>query len=260
MKKKSKRKIKRGYCAKCGARKSVKGKKCCEVCLEKERNYQRKRRTNLKILGLCSCGKPLSDKNSTWCEDCKAKRREKYAKHSEECEKLGVCVRCGRETYFGMKQCEICNAEAITRKENWKNKNPEKAKMIEDKARAKMLEKALENGLCRICFSRKASEGYVTCLDCRVREKKRYIERRKGMETTETRKYMGLCRCGKPLMEGKKLCKDCYDEICRRAAKGRATLAEKRRIENEEREKRMIEYEKRKMEVQERNNEQTVGM
>ena len=66
-------------------------------------------------------------------------------------------------------------------------------------------------GLCRDCLKRDAVKGKF-CLECYLKAQRRNKKKREGDVIRSERVEYGLCYfCGKPVIEGKKTCPDCYD-------------------------------------------------
>lgn len=132
---------------------------------------------------------------------------------------LQVCVSCGQQdarTIIGRTRCYEC---FLKQKESSKKYRQTEKYKTKDKERYK---KDKENGMCIQCHKRKPDPGYATCSRCLARKKAYRMKRKlKTFDTTDAT-YCGLCwQCKKrPILEGKKLCENCYNIAVKNIKKG----------------------------------------
>lgn len=116
--------------------------------------------------GLCViCGKNRAIKGLVWRETCKEHNRQARSKIRKARIAGGMCVVCGkRPAAEGVLFCQECSAhhsEYFKKRRAW----------------------ARENGMCVMCFREDAIPGRTLCPKCRdmiARNKKAYLERKKG--------------------------------------------------------------------------------
>lgn len=75
----------KGLCVRCGSRKQAKGRKSCQICLDKEKVFMNNKIEKRKQAGLCvKCGNHKSEQGLFVCPTCREKNRvaaaKKYAK------------------------------------------------------------------------------------------------------------------------------------------------------------------------------------
>lgn len=97
-----------------------------EQIREYNREYQRRRRAELKALGLCAhCGRnPIEEGRRKLCAACRARENENARARREYLRGRGLCLDCGREKARpGHYWCEACQKRATER--NYKKTHPE---------------------------------------------------------------------------------------------------------------------------------------
>lgn len=151
------------------------------------------------------------------------KRRKQIERNKQSMEQYywykehGICVKCKEyEAVPNKVKCEVCllkESETAKKKiDNLTEEQKEERKALRREQERLRREKAKENGICTHCFKRKVVEGKNRCLDCIVKDKKRYIQKQKGKIIRSERKHYGLCYiCGKASMYNKTLCVECFE-------------------------------------------------
>lgn len=122
----------------------------------------------------------------------------------------GICVVCGKRMAEPNRvQCYKCLERDRKRKEELRKSGIDNREEV-NKSHRKLYAKRKELGICTRCGMRKATNGTV-CLDCFVKRKK---QRKKAtIERAEMPSY-GMCYfCGGSILEGKRVCKKCYDRL-----------------------------------------------
>lgn len=143
------------------------------------------------------------------------KRRYNYLKHQNR------CVWCGERDAYTMNGRALC-AECCEYRRALDCQRSEKRKAqiaAYQKERRIRLEEA---GLCIKCGKREPRPGLKSCDVC--------LEKYRGNNAKKPGKPLipGMCsRCrSKPVMEGRRLCEECYESVCRGLEKARAASAE----------------------------------
>lgn len=143
--------------------------------------------------------------------DMKAYRKDLY----DWCKEHGVCARCHRErAATGFTMCPEC----LERERKRKSKHPPYTAEQRDKRRLRKQDR-VKRGECPLCG--KPAKVGTLCLECYAKRRNRYQPKYKPD---------GEClRCHEPALEGKKLCRTCYDKSCKaleiaRAARGKNVL------------------------------------
>lgn len=224
------RKIK-GLCPDCGKERDQDEFYRCSKCSE----MNKRRRQRFKNSGMCvRCGKPAV-KGKTLCERCEnIKLVESKAAYKAKRER-GICTACGMRRPAPKKtMCEICLAKMAERQTIYRGSISEgkKKKIYADKyAKAKQKrELAKQSGICTKCFKRKATPGYCTCIECRVkaRNDKRELDRRRGVVSYEFCVENGICtHCHREKATKGKLCDSCYDKVTKQILKAKKKVSTK---------------------------------
>ena len=97
-------------CVYCRRRPAAAGKKCCPVCLERNREAARERVARRRAAGICPmCGGPLDGAGKKFCGACLARRREELGNLRRERKAAGLCTRCGKAPALpGRMRCAEC--------------------------------------------------------------------------------------------------------------------------------------------------------
>lgn len=120
-----------------------------------------------------------------------------------------VCVQCGRQdkrTLSGMSTCLFC----ATRRNKNARENRDKARDRETDAARKA--RWIAAGLCSTCGGEKEEPERAMCINCRVKSRLRYERNKYKNGWKPPRGANGMCwQCNSaPVVNGKKLCPDCY--------------------------------------------------
>lgn len=224
------RKIK-GLCPDCGKERDRDEFYMCSKCSE----MNKRRRQRFKDSGMCvRCGKPAV-KGKTQCERCgNIALVESKARYEAKRER-GICTACGMRRPAPKKtMCEICLAKMAERQLVYLESIPDsKKKEFYNKKYAKAKQKrelAKQNGTCTKCFKRKATPGYFTCMECRVKARngKRERDRRRGTVSYEFCVENGICtHCHRAKATKGKLCDPCYDKVTGQILKAKKKVSTK---------------------------------
>lgn len=178
-----------GRCVDCGKSDALtlEGRSRCAICNANHKRPPRKPRT----------------------EDQREKENAEKRAWAQKRKEAHVCVYCGtqdKRTLNGMSSCLCC---AKSRRDK-RRENRDTAH--EKELREARTQRRREAGLCTVCGGKRDDPGYAMCVDCRVRWKMRKL-RRKIETGWLPRGANGTCyQCNSaPAIEGKKLCKACYD-------------------------------------------------
>ena len=134
----------------------------------------------------------------------------------------GICAKCGKRMAEPNKAlCFECSEmEMVYQKRYLSKMTDEEQEIFKDKSRVTAMtryHKLKNSGICVSCGRRKALNGNVFCLDCKVRKKKKRMENH-SIYRHERPDY-GLCFiCGRPVYENHRTCKDCYEKRKAQAA------------------------------------------
>lgn len=124
-----------------------------------------------------------------------------------------ICTVCGIDKpMVSSTVCPSCAEKRAERDrklhstEEWKAKDREFHKKLYERRKAQ--------GLCPKC-GKPAIPGKSQCLECNLKRRKRYLKKelKSNLTKREAKEYFNMCRCcgkDKPI-EGKKLCKSCYE-------------------------------------------------
>ncbi len=178
---------------KCGQVYTAK-RRVCDTCASAIAERVRLTRNERLSFGLCMCGKPVAE-GTAICNACRDRRaaslRARTAKRASE----GLC-RCGRQPEPGRKFCGLCE-QRIHRDYQIRT------------------EKRAHGQLCKECC-KATSDGRAYCDACRA------IRNSRSVTLLRERKSLGLCRCGKPAMDGISRCANCNEKNTAYAAAFRA--------------------------------------
>lgn len=134
-----------------------------------------------------------------------SKQTREYLKHAKRCIK---CWKMDAYTLNGHTLCADCTEKDNERKRKERSRNPYKYRDEQKKIR----DKRREEGKCIRC-GLKLQSGYsfMTCPTCRILTRNRLRNIRADTDKN-IRGQNGICyQCNKkPVMDGKKLCEDCY--------------------------------------------------
>lgn len=146
--------------------------------------------------------KALSDERR---EEVLRQNREDYIWRKEH----GICTRCKKERAFpGHIMCPDCMYKANEYAIQWhKDHQKEHCEQV-SKCNKNRYYKRKAAGLCVSCGKRAPVTDRVMCVEC--------MQRYKRKKTGGNRQYWvehGLCFCcGKPVVPGKKMCKEHYEK------------------------------------------------
>lgn len=140
----------------------------------------------------------------------------------------GLCVRCHEQDAFtmaGRARCAECMEISRAQKARHMAKNPG-----ENTARARdWYDRVKNEGRCVKCGRPVEDPAYyVTCQRCRAKQRKRDAERRiqAGRYAKEDTLVCGVCN-RRPPMEGKRTCRECYEQNLRNLEKANAARSTK---------------------------------
>lgn len=173
------------------------------------------------IKGLVKCA-VCAEKDKEWYRRSKKQSPEKYAQKNVEKQdwrkqlrENHLCVDCSQQDAFtlgGRPKCEACTKKDAKRKELWRADNRELAKTRVATIRRKWV----EGHKCSACGHPLPFDySFKTCQRCREHGKERKDERAwKDNPDRIKRGTPGICYiCVKrPVMDGKKMCKVCYEQ------------------------------------------------
>ena len=199
---------------------------------ERKRSYHKARAEKWKSEHRCrECGAELPEgytkMTCAFCLDMARVQRE--AKKA-----AGKCLRCGKEDAYTINKhtyCADCTAWYCERGTKWAKANRQ---AINARNRARHAERK-QNGECVLCGTKLINNGsYAVCQKCRQKSKvyKRKAYKAEGHISRAQAEYMGLCKrcCREPMMDGKKVCEKCYNDLVRASAAA-VELRRKRRDE-----------------------------
>ena len=156
---------------------------------------------------------------------------EQYAWYKEH----GICVLCGqKDAQKGYTRCLECRFKEreYARKSREKLTDEQKAEYNDKKRKAQsnLYQRRKEQGICVMCGKAKADRG-VRCSVCQniVNRHKKEKSREQGTMPIELFRYPEYCStCGRPVMQGKRVCERCYENILKMGEKGRQAMALKK--------------------------------
>ena len=149
----------------------------------------------------------------------------------------GICPQCGvREHAPGRVRCEIClaqNAESSRRHRDKEGKEQRNERLVAAKIHHRKIRSSRkDNGKCIWCGKPLSAYSTCFCPDCRIKNQKNNERRKSDIPRSEWPAY-GICyRCGKnPVVEGRKLCKECAEENIKNLKKANDSEKTKRQRE-----------------------------
>ncbi len=170
-------------CKKCKTGIAAEGHRCCDRCLEKQRQYMRTRRAELAKRNLCEgCRINSRREGGIYCVDCLESQRQ----GRDAWKKDGLCILCGLAVVPGKARCGKCLS--IARKND-----------------VKQSQKRRKSGTCVKCGVGIPVHPHIRCHVCLSSKAKAALrlnhERRKG----------GICvRCCEKAIDGNCFCEVCY--------------------------------------------------
>lgn len=164
-----------------------------------------------RAAGLCPrCGNE-NDRDGYYCNTCLERKRGEANEARRFAKSLGLCPRCMKASLMpGQKACPECNAVDAVRKYIRRHTDQgyrERANARSEAAQRRLRERRKKDGMCPQCGKRKPRDGKVMCEMC-LAKKREYKRIRRYKERDDS-----LCRCGKPLKDGYKVCQECYDKL-----------------------------------------------
>lgn len=162
-----------------------------------------------------------------------------YTEWYESLKARNICPSCRKKKVIddGKVCCITCrenrNHKATLRKENLSNDDKDKLRTKSRGYVNKRNDELKAKGLCYVCGKRSVSHTNKSrCEVCIAKQKERINEKRKLIRynNTNTREYWlhnELCFfCGKPRMEHKKVCTECYVKLYDRMIAARGVYEE----------------------------------
>lgn len=154
----------------------------------------------------------MTDEQRARANEC---ARENYMWKKEQ----HKCVRCGKQDAYTISGRSLCY-ECAEKKRLWEKTNHEKNSCKKTAYRNKKYKECVENGICVRCHKRPADSGYKSCLRCRTQNRiyNNNKNRERGMLPKLLFDGVNYCRtCGAKItsenkVDGKKLCKSCYQK------------------------------------------------
>ncbi len=218
----------KGLCPECGGERDRDEFYMCSKCSEQKKK-RRLRKIESKIC--VNCGNPAVE-GATLCEKCKELKHANAKEAYNAKRQRRVCTVCGMKRAAPKKtMCEMCLAKTAERQINYYHNMPDgkKAEKYRDKCerQKRKREYAKENGICTICLSKKATTGYLTCIECRTkaRLKERNRSIAQGAKSYEYCIENGICtRCHREKATKGKVCDACYDYLYGHIKKARSKM------------------------------------
>lgn len=137
------------------------------------------------------------------------------------------CTKCGQQDAFTLNGRSLC-AECVE-KVNAQSKRYNAEHREERNAWCReWVQTRREAGLCPRC-GKPAEDGYIICKRCRVKDNRRREKKRRENDASPWRWQDGICWTCKrrPVLDGKKLCRECYDKSLKSMAKAREAVKDK---------------------------------
>lgn len=242
-----------GICTSCGKNKAADGKTRCQECLNKRNEQGKQYRENLKgtekekqirkresvrnyntynerkANGICAkCGKNQTTNGKALCEDCLAKAREnvdreasrKKSKETYEWRKShNLCPHCGKNKPFeNHVLCADCLYDTTIRNIGKKLTQEQRERDKQQKKEKKQYRE--EHSLCKNCGKPLTDLRYKNCVECRNKMLKGQVKRIEPFRKRYREKEVCLS-CGKPRIDGKFYCAECYQKQCESMAYAR---------------------------------------
>lgn len=132
---------------------------------------------------------------------------------------LKVCIQCMRYSAApGKVRCEVCLAQNAESAENRRKKeNQEQTKERKQKHKEylkRIRQERKERGVCIFCEKPLSTGSTVYCIDHKIKNQRNNKKRYSGIARSERKNY-GICYlCGSESMQGKSVCKICYEKCC----------------------------------------------
>lgn len=132
------------------------------------------------------------------------------------------CTRCGKQdafTLIGKRLCAECTEKAAQNSTRYGKEHLEERTAYKREWR----QKCRDAGLCPRC-GKPVDGGYVICKRCRAKDNARREKKRRenGVSPYCMRDERVCWTCKKrPVMDGKKLCRECWEQSCLNLAKAR---------------------------------------
>lgn len=134
-----------------------------------------------------------------------SRQTREYLKHQMRCKS---CWKMDAYTLNGHSLCAECMKKEAEGAKKRRSRNPYKYRDIQKQIR----DRRKEEGKCTRCgFVLPKEYSFLTCPNCRIETRNRLRNIRADTDKN-IRGQNGICyQCNKkPVMEGKKLCEDCY--------------------------------------------------
>ncbi len=136
------------------------------------------------------------------------------------------CVRCGTQdafTLIGKRLCADCTEKAARYSSKYGKEHREKRTEYQ----REWARKRVEAGLCPRC-GKPAENGYSRCARCRARDNAQRAKKRRENGVSPYYLRDGICYTCKrrPALDGKKLCRECYEKSVKSMAKAREAQKE----------------------------------
>lgn len=200
-----------GICYQCG-KVGVVGYVYCDECRTKDIERKKKSRIMKELNGVCYICGDVAEKGKHFCKSCLYKEANKTRLAREYRKSLGLCVNCGKEKAIaGETLCLVCKMDRRNQRHKAKPYNRDVFKARYDGLKSK--------GLCTKCGKVSATHGLL-CDRC---YSKILIKREANRNTLSRSERVShnLCYiCGSSdLVEGKKVCKKCYEVRLRSMSK-----------------------------------------
>lgn len=124
-----------------------------------------------------------------------------------------ICVKCGKnDAEEGRTVCTVCKMD-IREYQRTHKRGAESIQRHKEYSK-KRREENRKNGICVVCGTRKAKEGYSSCERCLYKHRERSAKKRReqGIPSRDLMGKDGTCYfCGKPVNEHEKTCDHCYE-------------------------------------------------
>lgn len=141
-------------------------------------------------------------------------RSEREKNNREYLKRVNRCIKCQKQdgyTLAGRSYCFECAAKMNKLNSVYRERDKEKI----NKKNTVQRDYWRKNGMCTHCGKiLPPNYKYLHCVVCRARKRNTQRKRRIGTDVNYPRGSNGICwQCNKePVMEGSKLCKDCYSK------------------------------------------------
>lgn len=150
----------------------------------------------------------------------KEKKNEYNRKYRKEvkdfCREIGVCTTCNKNKAApNHVQCADCLYKQTLYRMKYKPAKEKKEKYIRNKSEARKIqyEQRKEDGLCVRCGRKILDKRYVVCHICRNEMSKRKREQYAETHEMKSKYDRNACRiCGKQVVQGKRYCKEHYQD------------------------------------------------